>query len=189
MDIYDIVEMFILAMAVAVIFFIARRIICRKKDREKQGKYYWFREIVLALLVAYIIFMAGFTWFYDMRIINNPFYTAWHKIKTGSGVNLIPFKTIRFYFEYMSGEIFIINFWGNIITFLPWGIALPILWKRYRSYSRMAIMSLAFTLVIEIGQLFVGRNTDIDDVIMNAPSTFLAAVITILIIKRVEKKA
>lgn len=187
MDIYDMIEIFVLSMVGCLIFFALRRIIFRKKDREKLGKNYWFREIVMTLFVAYLIFLGCFTWLYDMNIINNPFYTAWYKIRRGYGINIIPFKTIRFYFTYTEGQIFIINIWGNIIMFLPWGIALPILWERYRNYPKMALMSLAFSMVIETGQLFVGRNVDIDDVIINAPSSFIAAVITIIIIRRLDR--
>lgn len=55
----------------------------------------------------------------------------------------------------------------NVIMFMPLGFLLPLIWERYRSFVRVLTAGAAFSLAIELGQLFNRRVTDIDDLIMN----------------------
>lgn len=66
----------------------------------------------------------------------------------------------------------------NIILFMPLGFLLPALWEKYRNLWAAFYYGLFFSLIIEIGQLFVRyRATDINDLIMNTIGTICGWVI------------
>lgn len=61
----------------------------------------------------------------------------------------------------------------NIAMFLPLGIGLPLLWKKYGSFSKTVIFGLLTSLGIEVAQLFTYRATDINDLLTNVTGTAL----------------
>ncbi|MDR6121119.1 glycopeptide antibiotics resistance protein [Bacillus sp. SLBN-46] len=65
-------------------------------------------------------------------------------------------------------DIILHNTLGNILIFVPLGIILPILFKKYRSFAKLLINVVVMTFAIEIGQFFLQIGQfDIDDVILN----------------------
>ena len=103
--------------------------------------------------------------------------------------NLIPFKNT---YEYVVGadrfnmDIIINNTLGNILIFIPLGIFLPILFKKYRSFSQVFIGSLTISFTIEVVQFFLQIGQfDIDDVILNTTG----GIVGYLIIKYLMKVA
>lgn len=93
--------------------------------------------------------------------------SAVHRLKTGEGIQLRLFHTISRQLRYARREEMLINIWGNILLFLPYGFFLPLLWQRYRHLPRFLLMCLLLPLGIEISQLFIHRMTDVDDVLLN----------------------
>jgi len=74
------------------------------------------------------------------------------------------------------------NTLGNIALFLPLGILLPLVSKRYRSLGRVALIALCLSLTIEMIQFlsqFIGnpRSVDIDDVLLNTIGACLGLLI------------
>lgn len=55
----------------------------------------------------------------------------------------------------------------NIILFIPFGFFLPIVWKSKRKLYKTALISFGLTFSIEFFQYFIGRFSDIDDVLTN----------------------
>ena len=53
------------------------------------------------------------------------------------------------------------------MLFVPVGIFIPIVFKRMRKLYKTALVSFAMTFGIEFFQYFIGRSSDIDDVITN----------------------
>ncbi|MFT8888852.1 MAG: VanZ family protein [Ethanoligenens sp.] len=96
---------------------------------------------------------------------------------SGSGahaVNLIPLHTIFYYIGVaLSGgaagmrQAFA-NLAGNVILFLPFGYFIPMLIKPLRRGTRITLVTVGFSLMIEVLQyvLHVG-SSDVDDVILN----------------------
>lgn len=86
-------------------------------------------------------------------------------------VNLVPLTTISEYFQSMlSGNriIGISNILGNLIMFCPLGYISALLFPEMRKLTRILILALGFSLVIEVFQyIFARGSTDIDDVILN----------------------
>ena len=59
----------------------------------------------------------------------------------------------------------------NIILFVPLGIMLPFLWKKYNTLKATAVFGFMMSLSIELLQLFTYRATDINDLIANTLGT------------------
>ncbi len=59
----------------------------------------------------------------------------------------------------------------NIILFVPLGIMLPFLWKKYNTLKATAVFGFKMSLTIELLQLFTFRATDINDLIANTLGT------------------
>lgn len=84
--------------------------------------------------------------------------------------NFMPFKTIIFYLFLadINLDIRISNLVGNIIGFMPFGIMLPLLFKRYLNLKSISIATFCFSLMYEVLQLLFNFGSfDIDDVILN----------------------
>lgn len=73
----------------------------------------------------------------------------------------------------------------NIILFVPMGIMLPFMWKRYNTLKATAVFGVMMSLSIELLQLFTFRATDINDLIANTLGTlfgyFLFRIISYLV--------
>ena len=61
----------------------------------------------------------------------------------------------------------------NIILFIPLGIMLPFLWKKYNSLRATLIFGFCMSLAIELLQILTYRATDINDLIANAVGAVL----------------
>lgn len=86
-------------------------------------------------------------------------------------LNLYPFHEIRRFWVYRQQlGIFAVaaNLAGNIIGFIPFGMILPIICPRSGSFFRILLLSLEFSLSVEILQLvFQVGSFDVDDLILN----------------------
>ena len=102
-------------------------------------------------------------------------FFSWEVWKLNS--NIIPFKTISRYIiehDHYNVDIILHNTVGNIMIFVPLGILLPILFKKYRSFTKLLISVVGMTCAIEIGQFFLQIGQfDIDDVILNVSGALI----------------
>lgn len=55
----------------------------------------------------------------------------------------------------------------NIILFIPLGIMLPFLWKKYNTFRATLVFGFSMSLAIELLQILTYRATDINDLIAN----------------------
>ena len=82
----------------------------------------------------------------------------------------------------------------NIILFVPLGIMLPFIWKKYNTLKATLIFGFMMSLSIELLQLFTYRATDINDLIANTLGTvfgyFLFRMISYLVpsVRNVAKR-
>ena len=143
------------------------------------------REIVLAAFVLFMLglltltFEDGQEWM-QARSMSQ----AVQRFRDGVGVNKVPFHTIRTYIKHMTNiEYLWVNIAGNVLLFIPWGLCLPLLWKKYQSVFGVTAMSVVLPIMIEFCQLFVGRTVDIDDVILNFVGGVLGGLLYLLLRK------
>ena len=59
----------------------------------------------------------------------------------------------------------------NVFLFVPLGILLPFLWKRYDALKDTLLLGSALSLSIELLQILTYRTTDINDIITNTLGT------------------
>ena len=61
----------------------------------------------------------------------------------------------------------------NILLFIPLGVMLPILWKKFRALKRSLLFGFGTSFAIELLQMLTFRATDINDLLANTVGTFL----------------
>ena len=85
--------------------------------------------------------------------------------------NLIPFHEIMRFIRYrhvLGWKAVILNIWGNIIAFMPFGLFLPIYAKRCRNLWMTVLYSFELSLLVELLQLvFKVGSFDVDDLFLN----------------------
>ena len=80
-------------------------------------------------------------------------------------LTLVPFKEIKIAFS-LGGSFFLVNFIGNLIMFLPIAFFVGLLYNK-PSFLKCVLITMAFSVFVELCQLPQDRGTDIDDVILN----------------------
>ena len=85
--------------------------------------------------------------------------------------NLVPVKEImRFYTyrELVGFKAFMLNLFGNVLAFIPYGVMVPIVSRKNRKFFRVFVMTFLLSLIIECVQLICRVGTfDVDDLILN----------------------
>lgn len=142
-------------------------------------------KIILFVFCVYILCIILLTILPPRHFQPDNFRIDWSSIKSiiNSSVNLIPFATISRYLRIISWNVAINNLIGNVLLFLPFGILLPSIWEKMRKWSIIAITTLLISVTIEVMQLFLGRRTDIDDVILNVSGAMLGYIMYSMSVK------
>lgn len=95
--------------------------------------------------------------------------------------NLIPFKEISRFFKYseaLGTKAVLLNIWGNMAAFVPFGVFLPIFSVRCRKLWRTAMYSFELSLLAEVLQLATKVGSfDVDDLLLNTVGGILGFVI------------
>ena len=80
-------------------------------------------------------------------------------------VNLVPLVNIL---EFDTVRDLILNLTGNFAMFIPTGIMVPLIYKKYNTFGKVTLFGFLMSLTIEILQLpFAVRASDVDDLILN----------------------
>ena len=90
-------------------------------------------------------------------------------------INLIPFRMVTNYLQAFRAGLFsysIIQFFGNMGTFLPLGFFPALLFRDFGG-RKTFFFGLAYSLSAECCQFFLGRHCDVDDVILNVTGVML----------------
>lgn len=102
-------------------------------------------------------------------------------------LNLKPFSwlfdTYTMGFSRMMSQVI-----SNMIMFIPLGFLLPIVFKSSRSFSKTTLFAFGFSFFVEFFQYFIGRSSDIDDLILNTLGGIGGYGIFILFNKYLSKK-
>ena len=139
------------------------------------------------LFVAFIVYIALLIYllFFRHRAADIPL-TEYIRYST----NFIPFFSFYAFFTtpYISYRVvvpFMVNLIGNMVLFLPWGIALPMLNEKFVSAKRFFTLTAIVIIAVEILQILLQVGTcDIEDFLMN----MIGAAAGFLISKRILKK-
>ena len=133
-----------------------------KLKKKLEWQHYFFGYLFMLYLMIALKDVVGF-----------PSLSEWQRILASNRpifnpiINLVPFND--------GLEISAIL---NIIFFMPFGFLLPTLWKKYRALLPTLYTGILFSIIIEIGQLFIPfRASDINDLIMNSIGTIFGWII------------
>ncbi|WP_445491304.1 VanZ family protein [Niallia sp. 03133] len=124
-------------------------------------------ERVLFILVNYkngISF--HYNWYFSSPTPNYFDLQTWK-----ANANIMPFRNILQYIvdrDHYNLNIIIDNLLGNILIFVPLGFFLPLLFKKYKKFSKVCLSSILISFFLEFLQiaLHIGQ-FDIDDIILN----------------------
>ena len=82
--------------------------------------------------------------------------------------NFTLFKTIRMYIRYSDRLNSFENLAGNVAVFVPFGMLLPWMGRKYSGFFTMLCNAFLFTAGIELFQLLSGFGAfDVDDILLN----------------------
>ena len=140
------------------------------------------REAALGVFVLFCAGLAALTLFpanfwnyvvtlgraYPAQVTLWSFYPTWEETIAGLAWLpdvLTPFQEIRRALNSMSYWLMFMLL-GNIVMFLPVGFFPPLLWRSWSGW-KVALLGCITSCTIEFVQFFIGRSTDIDDVILN----------------------
>ncbi|MCG7345713.1 VanZ family protein [Sporosarcina sp. ACRSL] len=173
------VNMFGYMIVALPIYLIARLIFVKIRKRPVSKS----REILLALFVLYLVGLASQTIIpeWNIRVEGGRFYFDVYLYNNLTTVNFIPFRTIFSYSQYVSDwdSVSLVNLLGNVFVFSPIGFFIPLLWRRFDSFTSIFFIGLGVTCFIESIQYFIGRSTDIDDIILNTVGVLIGYFVNI----------
>ncbi|MDD3222107.1 MAG: VanZ family protein [Clostridia bacterium] len=95
--------------------------------------------------------------------------------------NLVPFREIIRFYTYrdvVGFDAFLLNLFGNVLVFIPFGVMVPIVSSRNRKFFRVFGLTFLLSLFIECIQLIskVG-SFDVDDLILNTVGGILGYIL------------
>ena len=141
------------------------------------------RELQMLLVYICLIVIARFVYF-PLHYVDGKIGTLTIGFsKTPSDmISLIPFC---FLFDRYDG--WLINIIGNIAMFIPFGIVLPICFRKLDNIKKTVIAGICVTIFIELSQLLSPeRHTDIDDIILNTSGVLIGACVVFAIRKAAD---
>jgi len=146
------------------LFALYRAVVCAKR-RGKGEKTNISREIAILIFAFYIICLYHITVF--SRGVDFMF-----DIKGTPRVNLVPLVEIIRMYRYSTVWMFMYNFLGNVVWFVPAGVLLPVISDKTSKFFAVLGIGLLISLSIETLQFLLGTGvTDVDDVIINVFGT------------------
>lgn len=158
-----------------------------------------FKFNLIVWFCLYIVFLLSLTLFdtYFNRNGINIFSLDKSMVKEymSSSFNIIPFKTIKLYFNsynggYLSKSLFMYNIIGNLCALMPFSFFLPLLFKKQNNIIIFILTIILVVIGIESMQfLTLSGSCDIDDLILNlSGSLVLYLILKIKPINKVIRK-
>ncbi len=137
-----------------------------------------------ALFIVYMVFLMYFLFFAE--IMGRTY------VDRDYHYNLTPFREIRRFIVYrkvLGWFAVFSNLLGNVLAFVPFGMILPMLKKKYRHFFYIVLLGFDFSLFVETIQLIskVG-SFDVDDLILNTLGSALGYFAYLLIRRHFGRK-
>ena len=102
--------------------------------------------------------------------------------------NLIPFRSIGVQLTHINETWALKNILGNIISFIPFGFLLPIVYNKINSFFKFFASNILFILFVESFQFFTRIGCfDVDDIILNFVGS-LCGYLVLLLVKFLFKR-
>ena len=101
-------------------------------------------------------------------------------------LNLIPFHWVG---KAERAEQLIVEKIPNVMLFIPLGFFLPVVFRSKRKLWKTVSISFAVTFSVEFVQYFIGRSSDIDDILTNLLGAILGYMVFVIFGKILRKRA
>jgi len=154
-------------MLISIPFVILFRLIAMVRFKKKGLKLNWYHEVGVLIFILATVGLASQTAIPKIEIGGSSFIVNGN---LSGEVNLIPgmvfIDTYRECIKNGYWMYFIINFIGNICLFVPLGFMTALLWNKI-TLTKITLIALCASLIIELAQLPQARGTDIDDLWIN----------------------
>ena len=149
------------------------------------------REVTLFLFVMFCTGLASLTvfpsGFWTLSHWQDAFSgsgTLWPLITLWQSVSNIQWTPTLFRTDITLGEWGLYMMMANALIFLPIGFFPNLLWRR-PCWWKGLLVGFCSSFSVEFLQLFAGRSTDIDDLILNSSGAFLGGLLALLLGKMV----
>jgi D-alanyl-D-alanine carboxypeptidase/glycopeptide antibiotics resistance protein len=136
----------------SVIFLVMHEIWLRVKNEQV----FWLHRVVTLVLGLYLSIVFALT--------VSPVY-GFSLSHFGNSINLMPLQVLN------ELNVNPMNFWGNILLFVPFGLFTVFLSNRCQKVYVSLFLGVGLSLLIEVLQAFGTRSSDIDDIILNTTGT------------------
>ena len=157
---------YMIAIIMSIFLITILNIVLNRNNNKFKNKLEWQHYFFGYLFILYLMIALK-------DVVGFPSLSEWQRILASNRpifnpiINLVPFND--------GLEISAIL---NIIFFMPFGFLLPTLWEKYRALLPTLYTGILFSIIIEIGQLFIPfRTSDINDLIMNSIGTIFGWII------------
>ena len=164
----------LILLTIACIFiYIAGLILVKKLNYTK-------RVLKINLIIYFIIYtvtIIELTLFDEIFGRNGIVLIDWNKELLDTymkySFNMMPFSTIRLFVNgYINGYVnlkdFSINIFGNLFAFTPYGMFIPLIFKKINKYYKFLLLMIILVICIELLQFItLSGSCDIDDLILN----------------------
>lgn len=186
-------EMLPYALIGLILCIIYRSICCYKKKEVVLTK-----EILNCFFVAYLFCLASQTiiprFNCGIDSVSGKLYFDLYLSNEIATVNIIPFKSLGEQImgtnEFVGSQdllgVSVLNFMANIGLFLPLGFFVPIIWNKFLNFKSIFFVGFLTSITIEVIQYFIGRSSDIDDVILNTIGVAMGYLL-LKLIKKIEQ--
>ena len=142
------------------------------------------RVVAYILFALYLILLLKILVWKDLAMIRiGPIKLNFGGTQEGPA-NLIPFKTIFYYFTGKNGVLIaVLNIFGNIAALVPLGFLLPLVFLKIR-WKQIWMIAAASGLIIESVQLLLHVGIfDVDDILLNGWGVLMGYWMYLLYIK------
>ena len=127
------------------------------------------RRVMLMLLAVYLCGVCSATGLPTME-----------KMRFAPRFNFVPLTDIT-----EEPVAYLVNTVLNLLLFVPFGFFTPLLWRQLRSAVKTAGAGLCLSLFIETAQMFSGRLTDIDDLVVNTAGALIGYTLAKFVYKKI----
>lgn len=163
-------------------------VIIRYLTYKKTGVLSLKREALIIVFFVYLVAVLSATFVPSDEIRNGPDRAYFH-LPDFSDPDIITYKTspigwVKWMLVLGRYDEIARNIFGNVLVFVPYGFLMPIIWKSLR--AKTVLFGFLLSLFIEFSQLFIDRQTDVYDLILNTFGVLLGYII-FLIARKIKR--
>lgn len=182
---YGILSAIPLSLCLTLIYATARSIYVKAKKRRESV----VTEIARALLIWYATSLIVVVWFTELPRL----FVGEISLEVFAEQTFFEgyYADNRMFLKLLGGDLSVLkNFeiLANIALFVPYGVLLPIAFRRLKWWT-VDLIGIGTTALIEFLQPYFGRSFDVDDIIANSLGAAIGCIFAKIILRLLKKEA